>query len=113
MTRLFRQLWDDDDGAILSVELILILAVIVFGIIPGVVALRNSLIAALATTGNVLQSITPNFTYSGYAITDGTTSGQPIALIGGIGVSPNTVLYLSGVQVAPATATYVVVAPAP
>jgi len=112
MTRLLRQLWDDDDGVILSVELVLILAVIVFGIIPGIVTLRNSLIAALATTGNMLLSVTPTFTYSGYAVTN-SLSGQPIAQIGGIGISPNTIIYLSGAQVAPVTASYVVVTPAP
>jgi len=112
MTRLLRRLWDDDDGVILSVELILILAVIVFGIIPGVVALRNSLIAALATTGNMLLTVTPTFTYSGYAVVGG-SSNEPIALIGGLAVSHNTVVYLSGAQVAPAPASYLVVAPAP
>jgi Flp pilus assembly pilin Flp len=112
MTRLLRQLWDDDDGVILSVELVLILAVIVFGIIPGVVALRNSLIASLATTGNMLLTITPSFTYSGYGISGG-TGGQPIALVNGIAVSHDTVVYLSGVQVGPVTASYVVVTPAP
>ncbi|HYH68716.1 MAG TPA: hypothetical protein VD866_28745 [Urbifossiella sp.] len=112
MTRLLRQLWDDDDGVILSVELILILAVIVFGIIPGFVALRNSLIASMATTGNMLLTVTPHFTYSGYAIVGGPSS-QPIALVGGLAVSHNTVVYLSGVRVAPVTATYVVVTPAP
>lgn len=112
MTRLLRKLWDDDDGVILSVELVLILAVIVFGIIPGVVALRNSLIAALATSGNMLLNITPSFTYSGYAITGG-TGGPTIALVGGLAVSHNSVVYLSGVQVAPVTASYLVVAPAP
>jgi Flp pilus assembly pilin Flp len=112
MARLLRQLWDDDDGVILSVELVLILAVIVFGIIPGVVALRNSLIASLATTGNMLLSITPSFTYSGYALTGGTSS-QAIALVGGLAVSHNSAVYLSGIQVTPVTATYLVVAPAP
>ena len=97
---------------ILSVELILILAGIVFGIIPGVVALRNSLIASMATTGNMLMSVTPSFTYSGYAITDG-LGGQTIAQIGGLGVTYTTVMYLSGAQVSPVNATYVVVAPAP
>ena len=95
-----------------AVLLLLILAVILFGIIPGVVALRNSLIAALATTGNTLLTITPTFTYSGYAVVGG-SSNEPIAVIGGIAVSPSTVIYLSGVQVAPATGSYLVVAPAP
>ncbi|QDU20506.1 hypothetical protein [Urbifossiella limnaea] len=112
MTRLFRQLWDDDDGVILSVELILILAVIVFGIIPGVVALRNSLIASMATTGNMLLSVTPTFTYSGYAVVGG-TSNQPVALVGGLAVSHNTVLLLNGVQVVPESGPYLVVPPAP
>lgn len=112
MTRLLRRLWDDDDGVVLSVELILILAVIVFGIIPGVVALRNSLIASMATTGNMLMRVTPSFTYSGYAITDA-LGGQTIAQIGGLAVTYSTVVYLSGAQVAPVTGNYVVVAPAP
>ncbi|MFO0800804.1 MAG: hypothetical protein U0804_25335 [Gemmataceae bacterium] len=112
MTRLLRRLWDDDDGVVLSVELLLILAVIVFGMIPGVVALRNSLIASMATTGNMLSSITPTFTYSGYAVVGGPSS-QPIALVGGLAVSHNTVILLSGAQITPVPASYLVVPPAP
>ncbi len=112
MTRTLRRLWADDSGVILSVELILILGVIVFGIIPGIIALRNSVIAAFATTGNTLLTVTPSFTYSGYGI-GSVGGGSLIAVVGGIGVSPTTVYYLSGTQVSPTPATYVVVAPAP
>lgn len=113
MTRLLQRLWDDDGGAVLSVELILILGILVFGIIAGIVALRNSAIAALGTIGNTLTAITPSVTYSGYAITSFGGTGSPIAVINGLLLSHTTPAYLSGVQVAPVSASYLVVVPAP
>ena len=100
MTTLFRRLWDDDRGAVISSELVLVLGILVFGLIPGLVALRNSVIAALATMGNFLGRITPSFTYSGYAIApEGGIS--TIALVGGLQIDYTTVTQLSGAQVEP------------
>jgi len=113
VTKLFARLWDDDQGAVISSELVLVLGILVFGLIPGLVALRNSVIAALATMGNFLGRITPSFTYSGYAIVPASGVGSTIALVGGLQIDYTTVIQLSGRQVVPTLGTYLVVAPAP
>ena len=112
MSNLFARLWDDDQGAVISTELVLVLGILIFGIIPGLVALRNSVIASLTTIGNFLDRITPSFTYSGYSVTNqgGTAT---IALIGGLQINYATANQLSGVQIAPTLQGYTVVSPAP
>jgi len=111
VTTCFRRLWDDDRGAVISSELILVLGVLVLGLIPGLVALRNSTNAALTTIGNFLGRITPSFTFSGYAIVpEGGVS--TIAVVGGLQVDYTTVNQLSAEQVAPIETDFLVGAPA-
>ena len=100
MTKLLGRLWDDDAGAVISTELILVLGILIFGLIPGLVALRNSVIASLTTIGNFLDRITPSFTYSGYAIT-GVGNVNTIAQVGGLRIDYATTGQLSGNQVDP------------
>jgi Flp pilus assembly pilin Flp len=112
MSKLLAQLWNDDQGAVISTELVLVIGILVFGIIPGLVALRNSVNASLATIGNVLGNITPSFTFSGYAI-GAQSGGSTIALVGGLQLDYTTNTDLTASQVAPIVGTYVVVLPAP
>ena len=114
MSNLFARLWDDDQGAVISSELILVLGILVFGLIPGLVALRNSVNAALATIGNFLGRITPSFTFSGYAITSAAAANtNTIAVIGGLQIDYGSNTQLSAAQVAPKGGSYLVVLPAP
>jgi Flp pilus assembly pilin Flp len=100
VTTLLAQLWDDDNGAVISSELILVLGVLVLGLIPGLVALRNSVNAALTTIGNFLNRITPSFTFSGYAVV-GEGTINTIAQVGGLQIDYTTGTQLSAVQVVP------------
>jgi Flp pilus assembly pilin Flp len=113
VSSLFARLWDDDQGAVISSELVLVLGILVFGLIPGLVALRNSVNAALTTIGNFLGRITPSFTFSGYAVTSNGATASTIAVIGGLQVDYTTSTQLSALQVAPTKQGYVVVLPAP
>ncbi len=113
MIRLLSKLWKDDQGAVISTELILVIGVLVFGLIPAFVALRNSLIASMATMGNTLNAITPSFTFSGFAIGSNNSNGRPIAAVNGYSLSGTTGVLLSGVQVPPYVLTAVILPPAP
>lgn len=113
MARLLKHLWDDDGGIILSVELILLIGILVFGIIAGIVALRNTLIASLTTIGNTLGTIVPSFTFSGFAV-GGAGGGPIIAAIPGYQLNYGTTVYLTGSQIVPVPlGNAVVVPPAP
>ena len=113
MTNLMRRLWADDRGAVISTELVLVIGILIFGIIPGLVALRNSVIAALGTIGNVITTIVPSFTFSGFAI-GRQGGGGTIAVVQGYQLDPTTVNRLTGSQLAPIPLnTVVVIPPAP
>ena len=64
MMPMLRRFWDDDRGAVITVELVLVLAILVFGIIPGLVALRNSANAALGSLANAAATLFPVFSFS-------------------------------------------------
>ena len=112
MKDLAKRLWADDSGAIISVEMILIIGVLIFGIIPGLVAMRNSINAAFGTIGNILVRIVPSFTFSGWSF-QGTPGGSTIAVIQGFQFDGNQTTQLVAVQLAPITGAIVVIPPAP
>ena len=110
---MLRRLWSDDRGAVLSTELVLIIGIVIFGIIPGLVALRNSLNAALGTIGNVITTIVPSFTFSGFAI-GRASGGGTIAQVQGYELDPTTTNRLTASQTTPIPlGTLVVIPPAP
>jgi Flp pilus assembly pilin Flp len=113
MSKMLSRLWDDDQGVVISVELILVIGILIFGIIPGLVALRNSVIAAMTTIGNVIGSITPSFTFSGFLV-GGQANGPIVAVVQGYQLDASTTNRLTGTQRAPIVLpALVVVPPAP
>ena len=100
MTSMLRRLWADDRGSVISTELVLVIAILIFGIIPGLVALRNSVIAALGTIGNTLTELVPSFTFSGFAI-GRSTGGHTIAQIQGYELDTASNQVLTGIQTTP------------
>jgi hypothetical protein len=78
---MFRRFWADDRGAVITVELILVLAILVFGIVPGLVALRNSFNAALGSLANAAATLFPVFSFSSVNI-GGTPTTVAIVLPG-------------------------------
>jgi hypothetical protein len=108
-----RRLWADDRGAVISTELVLVIGILTFGIIPGLVALRNSVIAGMGTIGNVLSSIVPSFTFSGFAI-GRAGGGGTIAQVQGYQLDPTTANRLTASQTSPiAIGTFAIIPPAP
>ena len=110
MSNVFSRLWDDDQGVIISVELILVIGILIFGIIPGLVALRNSVIAALTTIGNIVGTIVPSFTFSGFLI-GGQNNGPFIAAVQGYQINPSITNFLTGSRIVPVLLPPVVVVP--
>ena len=112
MTRL-RLLWNDDDGAVISVELILIISILIFGMIPGLVALRNAGISVMTNLGNLANALVPSFTFSGFTVLAGTPPFQvTLVQIGGITFTP-TPQNLTASQITPIQISPALVPPAP
>jgi hypothetical protein len=97
MYSLLSKLWADDKGAALAPELILIVVLTVIGIIPGLIALRNTENAALATLGNELLSIQTGFSFEPFTILG--SGGNTVATVDGgfLSVTGATVLVSSSV----------------
>ena len=111
MTRLFRTLWHDDNGAVISVELVLIIGILIFGMIPGYIALRNAGISFMVNVGNLANALIPSFTFSGFTV----LAGDPpttIVQVNGISFTP-TPVNLTADQIAPIPANGTLVPPSP
>jgi Flp pilus assembly pilin Flp len=117
MSKLLTRFWNDDEGAIISVELILVLGVLIFGIVPGLVALRNSVIAALTNIGNALSGVVINVAVDGITVTGAGLGPQPaIAYTGGWQITQGygqQLTTVGGPSPSPFTFTPVPVAPPP
>jgi Flp pilus assembly pilin Flp len=57
---MLRQLWRDDRGAVISTELTIVLGVLTFGVVPGLVALRNGINRGLTASADVLGAVVPD-----------------------------------------------------
>lgn len=107
MPALLGRCWDDDRAAVLSVELILIIGVLVFGMIPGLVALRNGANAALISAANLFIALSPTFSFSN-------TNNGTVVVIGFNGNSGSNGPLLTASQLAPIVLPPdVIVPPAP
>ena len=110
---LMQRLWNDDHGAIISVEWILIVSILIFGLIPGLVALRNSINSALATIGNILLQVTPTFTFSGFGLGAIAGGANNVAVVGGVAFSPNTAQIITSFATDPVLVSTAAVDPTP
>lgn len=88
------RLWNEEAGAILSAELMLVASVLVIGVIAGLTSLRDSVVSELADVAQALANINQSYSYSG-------VSGHHVFSGGGVFVD-NTdfcdVATLSGAQ---------------
>jgi hypothetical protein len=107
MPRTLRRLWADDTAAVISSELVLVLGILVFGLIPGFVALRNSGIAALTNLANIVAVIFPKVTFS--EVNPGVPASGYVVLVNPI----TNATPLTTVQVQPRVAPVSPGAPAP
>lgn len=62
---LMRQLWQDEAGVIVSTEIILIMMILVFGLIAGMVSLRDSVAQELGDSGLMVNDLNQGFSFSG------------------------------------------------
>ena len=81
MRTLLARLWADDQGAVVTPEIVLVSSVGVLGTVPALVAMRNSNQSALATLGNQIQAVQSQYAYSPYTLQG--PGGAPIASVSG------------------------------
>lgn len=73
---MLKKLWMDEGGALLSVELILLIVITVIGITVGMVVLRDAVVAEFQDVAAAVSSIDPGYGWAGLVYTDlnGTTA---------------------------------------
>ena len=72
---MFRKLWNDENGFIISSELVLIATILVIGMIVGLKSVRDAVVTELADVAQAIANIDQSYSYSGTlgheAFTDG------------------------------------------
>lgn len=74
---ILNRLWNDEAGAVLSAEIVLVATILVIGSIVGLKSVRDSVVAELADVAQAIGNISQTYSYSSveghFAGTDGST----------------------------------------
>jgi hypothetical protein len=94
---MLRNMWNDDGGSTLvTSEILFIFAILVLGIITGLVAVRQALMSELVESAQALMGINQSFSFSGQSNCEASTAGSSAAdftnLIGESSVNASTSL---------------------
>ncbi len=74
---MLRSLWNDDTGSTLvTSEIIFIFAILVLGIITGLVAVRQAVISELTESAQALLALNQSFSFSGQSNCESFTLGS-------------------------------------
>jgi len=74
--RLFVRLWRDDAGALIATEWVFVATILVLGIITGLVAVRQAVIAELGDFANAVLSLNQSFSFTGQVNCQSSTAGS-------------------------------------
>ena len=74
--RVIRRLWADDGGALIAVEWVFVATILVLGIITGLIAVRQAVIAELNDFANAVLSLNQSFSFSGQSNCQSSTAGS-------------------------------------
>ncbi|MCA9246578.1 MAG: hypothetical protein KDA42_05665 [Planctomycetales bacterium] len=74
---MLRKLWNDEAGAILSAEIVLVATILVIGMIVGLKSVRDAVVSELADVAQAFANIDQSYSYSAVdghgAFTEGAT----------------------------------------
>lgn len=76
MSQVLLQFWVEEDGAIISSELILVLTILVLGMIVGLATLRDSVVAELADLAAAIGSVNQSYSFAGLSGHSSSTAGS-------------------------------------
>jgi len=71
---MMRKLWNDEVGAIISAELVLVMTIVGIGMITGLTSLRDGVIEELADVGAAIGSLDQSYTIGGAVAHSSATS---------------------------------------
>jgi hypothetical protein len=67
MKAAFQRLWIEDQGAIVSAEIVLIASILIIGVIVGLKSVRDSVVTELADVAQAIANVNQSYSYSGTA----------------------------------------------
>lgn len=70
------QLWNEENGAIITAEIIIIMTVLVLGLIVGVSSVRDAVVTELADVAQAISNMTQSFFYGGAVGHSSETTGS-------------------------------------
>jgi len=62
---MLKRLWNDEGGAIISAELVLVATILVIGMIVGLKSVRDAVVTELADVGQAISAINQSYRYGG------------------------------------------------
>ena len=65
MKTISKNLWNDNRGFIVSIELILIATIVVIGLISGLTAVRDGVVSELSDVAGSVQDLNQSYSYNG------------------------------------------------
>jgi hypothetical protein len=81
----FKKLWNDDQGALIASEWLIMASIPVMGLAGGMVALRNSVNGELSQYGNSVSALRQSYSYQGLAGAGASVTGGAAATPGSLG----------------------------
>lgn len=61
------RLWNDEAGALLSAEIVLVGTILVIGVLTGLTSVRDAVVTELADVAGAIASVDQSYSYSGVA----------------------------------------------
>jgi len=61
------RLWNEENGAIISAEIVLVATILVIGVIVGLKSLRDAVVTELADVGQAIANLSQSYSVSGVA----------------------------------------------
>jgi len=62
---MFRKLWNDEAGAVVSAEIMLVATILVIGMVVGLKSVRDAVLTELADVAQAIANIDQSYSYSG------------------------------------------------
>ena len=75
---MIRRLWNEEDGAIVSSEIVLVATLLVLGMIVGLTSVRNAVVQELADVANAIGNINQSYSFSGVTGHHSSTAGSQL-----------------------------------
>jgi Flp pilus assembly pilin Flp len=73
---MMKQLWNDEAGAVLSAELVIVATILVIGMITGLTAVRDAIVTELADVGQAISQLNQTYYFGGVTGHGTSTAGS-------------------------------------